>query len=83
MARARKEANQAGRLVKLSVSVDVDTHRRLATLSLLSGDTIQNIVAGLIADRVQAVRLGSVSRAGECEQPAESTDGPRPRVVGL
>ena len=84
MAHARKSVGKAagadGRMVRLSVPVDVDTHRRLVTLALMTGRTIGEVVVEALAPKLAGVRLGSVGPTVRAEEPAE-TEPAAPRLA--
>jgi hypothetical protein len=49
-----------GEVVKISVGIDADTHRRLRALAILKDSTGTEIVAELIRKAVEGVRLPSL-----------------------
>jgi predicted transcriptional regulator len=83
-------AGETGRLRsgKVTLRLDAELARRLAVVAAARGVTQSELVAELVAPYLQRWRVPNgpelaVVRGGEMEQPAESSDGPRPRVVGL
>jgi hypothetical protein len=57
----RSEGRSEGSSVRLSVTVTVDTWRRLRALAVADDTDVNSILAGLAARAVQGVRLPSKS----------------------